>query len=41
MRQHAGAVYEKAGLAGRAELAAYFLNDVMLPEERRNTVGAA
>ena len=31
VRQHAGAVYEKAGLAGRAELAAYFLNDVMLP----------
>jgi DNA-binding CsgD family transcriptional regulator len=31
VRQHAGAVYEKAGLAGRAELSAYFLNDVMLP----------
>jgi hypothetical protein len=26
-------VYEKAGLAGRAELAAYFLHDLMLPEE--------
>lgn len=41
VRQHAGAVYEKAGLAGRAELAAYFLNDVMLPEEGRDTLGAA
>jgi DNA-binding CsgD family transcriptional regulator len=35
VRQHAGVVYEKAGLAGRAELAAYFLNDVMLPSEQR------
>jgi DNA-binding NarL/FixJ family response regulator len=33
VRQHAGVVYEKAGLAGRAELAAYFLHDLMLPEE--------
>ena len=31
VRQHAGVVYEKAGVAGRAELAAYFLNDLMLP----------
>ena len=31
VRQHAGAVYEKAGLAGRAELAAYFLHDLTLP----------
>lgn len=37
VRQHAGAVYEKAGLAGRAELAAYFLQDLMLPDgERRD-----
>ena len=35
VRQHAGVVYEKAGIAGRAELAAYFLNDLMLPEEKR------
>jgi len=35
VRQHAGAVYEKAGLAGRAELAAFFLQDLMLPEDRR------
>ncbi|HKK28530.1 MAG TPA: LuxR C-terminal-related transcriptional regulator [Gemmatimonadota bacterium] len=32
-RQHAGAVYRKAGLSGRAELAAFFLEDLMLPEE--------
>ncbi|MDF2772762.1 MAG: hypothetical protein K0S86_2257 [Geminicoccaceae bacterium] len=31
VRQHAGVVYEKAGLSGRAELAAYFLHDLMLP----------
>ena len=32
-RQHAGSVYEKADLAGRAELAAFFLEDVRLPEQ--------
>lgn len=31
VRQHAVAVYQKAGLAGRAELAAFFLEDLMLP----------
>jgi DNA-binding CsgD family transcriptional regulator len=41
VRQHAGAVYEKAGLSGRAELAAYFLHDLMLPEEKRDTLGVA
>ena len=41
VRQHAGVVYDKAGLAGRAELAAYFLHDLMLPEEQRETSGAA
>lgn len=30
-RQHASAVYKKSGLAGRAELAAFFLEDLMLP----------
>jgi DNA-binding CsgD family transcriptional regulator len=35
VRQHAGVVYEKAGLAGRAELAAYFLQDLILPEPDR------
>ena len=34
VRQHAGVVYEKAGIAGRAELAAFFLNDLMLPDSR-------
>ena len=38
VRQHAGVVYEKAGIAGRAELAAFFLNDLMLPEDRSRTV---
>lgn len=35
VRQHAGVVYEKSGLGGRAELAAYFLQDLMLPEPER------
>lgn len=34
VRQHAVAVYEKAGLGGRAELAAFFLQDLMLPHDR-------
>lgn len=34
-RQHAGSVYSKAGLSGRAELAAFFLQDLMLPEADR------
>jgi DNA-binding CsgD family transcriptional regulator len=39
VRQHAGVVYEKAGIAGRAELAAYFLHDLMLPAEERDVLG--
>jgi DNA-binding CsgD family transcriptional regulator len=31
-RQHAASVYQKAGLNSRAELAAYFLEDLLLPE---------
>ena len=31
VRQHAVAVYQKSGLNGRAELAAFFLEDLMLP----------
>jgi DNA-binding NarL/FixJ family response regulator len=31
VRQHAVSVYEKSGLAGRAELSAFFLEDLMLP----------
>ncbi len=31
VRQHAAAAYQKAGLGGRAELAAFFLEGVVLP----------
>ena len=31
VRQHAGSVYRKAGVSGRAQLAAFFLEDLMLP----------
>jgi DNA-binding NarL/FixJ family response regulator len=31
VRQHAVAVYRKAGLSGRAALAAFFLGDLLLP----------
>ena len=31
VRQHAVTVYQKSGLAGRAELAAFFLEDLVLP----------
>lgn len=33
VRQHAVAVYRKSKLAGRAELAAFFLEDLLLPPE--------
>lgn len=33
VRQHAAAVYRKADLSGRAELSAFFLEGLMLPEE--------
>lgn len=33
VRQHATSVYAKASLAGRAELAAFFLGDLMLPAD--------
>jgi DNA-binding CsgD family transcriptional regulator len=32
VRQHAVSVYQKAGLSGRAELAAFFLDDLLLPK---------
>jgi hypothetical protein len=38
VRQHAVVVYEKAGIAGRSELAAYFLHDLMLSEEERTVL---
>jgi DNA-binding NarL/FixJ family response regulator len=31
VRQHAVSVYRKSGLAGRAELAAFFFEDMLLP----------
>lgn len=40
VRQHATVVYQKAGLAGRAELAAYFLEDVVLPPANAPTSSA-
>ena len=33
VRQHGIAVYRKSGLAGRAELAAFFLEDLLLPRQ--------
>jgi DNA-binding CsgD family transcriptional regulator len=35
VRQHAVAVYRKSKLSGRAELAAFFLEDLLLPPEPR------
>lgn len=35
VRQQALAIYKKSGLAGRAELAAFFLEDLLGPRERR------
>lgn len=32
VRQHAVAVYRKSGLSGRAELSAFFLEDLLLPD---------
>jgi len=32
VRQHAVAVYKKSGLSGRAELSAFFLEDLLLPQ---------
>ncbi len=31
IRQHGGSIYKKSGLAGRAELGAFFLADLILP----------
>ena len=35
VRQHAVAVYQKSGLNGRAELSAFFLEDILLPNPAR------
>ena len=40
VRQHAVAVYDKSGLGGRAELAAFFLEDLMLPDADRELIRA-
>lgn len=37
VRQHATSAYRKSGLSGRAELAAFFLQDLMLPDEEPAT----
>jgi DNA-binding CsgD family transcriptional regulator len=34
VRQHAVAIYQKSGLSGRAELSAFFLDDLLLPPGR-------
>ena len=34
VRQHSVAIYRKSGLAGRAELAGFFLEAILLPEDR-------
>ncbi|NEX23520.1 LuxR family transcriptional regulator [Thiorhodococcus mannitoliphagus] len=36
IRQHAVAVYQKSGLAGRAELAAFFIEDLLPPHDSRD-----
>ncbi len=38
VRQHAVAVYQKSGLTGRAELAAFFLEDLLLPGSHETSV---
>lgn len=35
VRTHASAIYSKSELAGRSELAAYFLEDLLLPRSQR------
>lgn len=41
VRQQAVDVYRKAGLQGRAELAAFFLQDVVLPTDHPASGGEA
>ena len=36
VRQHAVSVYQKAGLGGRAELAAFFLGELRIPGTERS-----
>ncbi len=37
VRQHGGSVYKKSSLSGRAELAAFFLEDLLLPRPENGT----
>lgn len=39
VRQHAIAVYRKSALSGRAELSAFFLEDLLLPTESKTEMG--
>jgi DNA-binding CsgD family transcriptional regulator len=39
VRQQAAAIYQKAGLPGRAALSAYFLEELLLPPEPRTSRG--
>lgn len=39
VRQHAVSVYRKSGLGGRAELAAFFFEDMLLPAPAETAVG--
>jgi len=41
VRQHASSVYSKAELSGRHQLAAFFLEDLMLPHEAEESAGAS
>ena len=41
VRQHAIAVYRKSGLSGRAELSAFFLEDLLLPLRETEVVADA
>lgn len=38
VRQHSVVIYQKAGLSGRAGLAAFFLEDLMLPDQEREAI---
>jgi DNA-binding CsgD family transcriptional regulator len=40
VRQHAVAVYRKSGLSGRAELSAFFLEDILLPIDEETITGS-
>ena len=40
VRQHAVAVYRKSGLSGRAELAAFFLEDLLVPMDEQPSASA-